>query len=61
MKDITLDTPDAVSRALILALGVCYHACLENREDYRDQVASTFSRPLRLPKGSTTIFEEIDW
>jgi hypothetical protein len=30
---------DRVSRALILALGVCYHACLEDRLAYRREVA----------------------
>jgi hypothetical protein len=29
---------DDVTRSLVLALGVCYHACLKNREEYREAV-----------------------
>ena len=35
-----------MTRSLILALGVCYHAGLEKRAEYRGHVASHFTRPL---------------
>ncbi|KAG5853532.1 hypothetical protein ANANG_G00026970 [Anguilla anguilla] len=38
---------DSVVWALVMALGVCYHACLENKEGYRKEICKT------LPKGYT--------
>ena len=49
-----------VTRCLVLALGVCYHACLENREEYRLHIQGHFVKPLRLPGGAETIFQEIN-
>jgi hypothetical protein len=51
---------DDVTRSLVLALGVCYHACLKNREEYREAVAGYFRRPLQLPRGADQIYEEIE-
>ena len=48
-----------VTRSLVLALGVCYHACLKNREQYREAVARYFTPPLLLPGGADQIEEEI--
>ncbi|CAC5418278.1 RNF213 [Mytilus coruscus] len=50
---------DEVTRSLVLALGVCYHACLKNREEYRETVAQYFRPPLQLPGGAEQIEEEI--
>ncbi|XP_052062754.1 E3 ubiquitin-protein ligase rnf213-alpha-like isoform X2 [Mytilus californianus] len=50
---------DDVTRSLVLALGVCYHACLKNRKEYRDTVAKYFTQPLVLPGGADQIEEEI--
>ncbi|XP_052062680.1 E3 ubiquitin-protein ligase rnf213-alpha-like isoform X2 [Mytilus californianus] len=50
---------DDVTRSLVLALGVCYHACLKNRKEYRDTVAKYFTHPLVLPGGADQIEEEI--
>ena len=50
---------DDVTRSLVLALGVCYHACLKNREQYREAVARYFTSPLLLPGGADQIEEEI--
>ena len=62
-----LDTPpclsqplDDVTRSLVLALGVCYHACLQNRQAYREYVAGHFVGSLELPNGAATILEEIN-
>ena len=39
--------PDDITRSLILALGVCYHAGLQDaREKYRQQISSKFQNPL---------------
>ncbi|VDI80191.1 Hypothetical predicted protein, partial [Mytilus galloprovincialis] len=50
---------DDVTRALILAIGVSYHACLKNRDEYRETVASYFKSPLTLKRGAVEIEEEI--
>ncbi|VDH93225.1 ubiquitin carboxyl-terminal hydrolase 34 [Mytilus galloprovincialis] len=50
---------DEVTRSLVLALGVCYHACLKNRDEYRETVAPYFRPPLQLPGGAEQIEEEI--
>ncbi|KAL3881517.1 hypothetical protein ACJMK2_027949 [Sinanodonta woodiana] len=50
---------DDVTRSLVLALGVCYHACLKNREDYRKHVAPYFRAPCYLPNGHAQIEENI--
>ncbi|XP_033105070.1 E3 ubiquitin-protein ligase RNF213-like [Anneissia japonica] len=52
---------DDLTWALVLALGVCYHACLdEKREYFRDAVAESFSAPLNLYGGSERIYREIN-
>ena len=48
-----------VTRSLILALGVCYHACLKDREDYREHVVQHFLRPCELPGGADQMHAEI--
>jgi hypothetical protein len=48
-----------VTRSLVLALGVCYHACLKNRDEYREAVAGYFRPPLQLTGGADQIDEEI--
>ncbi|KAK3585584.1 hypothetical protein CHS0354_036771 [Potamilus streckersoni] len=50
---------DDVTRSLVLALGVCYHACLKNREDYRKHVAPFFRAPCHLPRGHDQIEKDI--
>ncbi|XP_053396017.1 E3 ubiquitin-protein ligase rnf213-alpha-like [Mercenaria mercenaria] len=62
-EETDVQTPhrvDDITRSLILALGVCYHACLKTREQYRDNIASYFQQPCKLPGGSQQIFNEID-
>ena len=56
-----LQTPDDLTRSLVLALGVCYQACLqEKRKAYRDHVAQHFIHPLTLFDGANTIEEQIN-
>ncbi|KAL9988404.1 hypothetical protein ACROYT_G002842 [Oculina patagonica] len=49
-----------ITRALVLAIGVCYHAKLqERREEYRTVVARSFKAPCLLPGGQRQILREI--
>ncbi|XP_022806308.1 E3 ubiquitin-protein ligase rnf213-alpha-like [Stylophora pistillata] len=49
-----------LTRALVLAIGVCYHAKLQGRrEDYRTVVARSFKAPCLLPGGHKQILREI--
>ncbi|KAJ7339384.1 hypothetical protein OS493_005779 [Desmophyllum pertusum] len=49
-----------IARALVLAIGVCYHAKLqERREEYRTVVAQSFKAPCLLPGGQKQILREI--
>ncbi|XP_022783821.1 E3 ubiquitin-protein ligase rnf213-alpha-like [Stylophora pistillata] len=50
---------DEVTRALVLSLGVCYHARLQDREPYRRAVARSFANPCQLPGGHKRILQEI--
>jgi len=45
----------------VLALGVCYHACLEKRREYRDFIAEYFLPPCELNDGAQTILQNISW
>ena len=55
------DRVDDITRSLILALGVCYHACLKTRPQYRAHIARHFRAPCQLPGGEDQIEEEIKW
>ncbi|XP_071951998.1 E3 ubiquitin-protein ligase rnf213-alpha-like [Antedon mediterranea] len=56
-----LEDIDDLTWALVLALGVCYHACLDKkREEFRKTVAKSFKNPLNLRGGHTTIYREIN-
>ncbi|XP_072042938.1 E3 ubiquitin-protein ligase rnf213-alpha-like [Amphiura filiformis] len=51
---------DDVTLSLVLAIGVCYHACLqEGRPAYRDHVARAFTNPCYLFNGADQILEDI--
>lgn len=51
---------DSMTRALVLAIGVCYHAKLQHRrQDYRKVVAQSFKAPCLLPGGERQILREI--
>ncbi|XP_052243455.1 E3 ubiquitin-protein ligase RNF213-like [Dreissena polymorpha] len=53
---------DKLTRSLVLALGVCYHACLgtEKRQRYRKRVFKCFRDPCVLTRGANQIAEEIE-
>ncbi|KAK3715936.1 hypothetical protein QZH41_016501 [Actinostola sp. cb2023] len=50
---------DPITWSLILAIGVCYHAKLQDREQYRRAVARAFKRPCALYGGADRILQEI--
>ena len=50
-----------ITRALILALSVCYHARLQEREEYVDGVVQQFKSPLGIPGGAKQFCNEIKW
>ncbi|XP_021363666.1 E3 ubiquitin-protein ligase rnf213-alpha-like isoform X2 [Mizuhopecten yessoensis] len=51
-----------IARSLLLALGVCYHACLKKREEYRKAVAPLFTPPCQIPGAhpAQQMLEEIE-
>ena len=53
--------PSNIARALILAVSVCYHARLQDREAYEDLMAGQFKNPLCLPRGAEDIRDVIRW
>ncbi|XP_077980160.1 E3 ubiquitin-protein ligase rnf213-alpha-like [Glandiceps talaboti] len=51
---------DLFTLALILSLGVCYHACLQDkREEYREYIEDYFVDPCQVPGGAAQIVDEI--
>ena len=49
-----------MTRALVLAIGVCYHAKLQDRrQDFRKLVAQSFEAPCALSGGERQILREI--
>ena len=53
--------PDPITRSLLLAISVCYHARLRDREDYEEGVSAQFVAPLGLPGGTAQFRREIQW
>ena len=43
-----MDTAKDLTRSLVLALSVCYHARLQEREEFEEGVVSQFTAPLTL-------------
>ncbi|XP_053396356.1 E3 ubiquitin-protein ligase rnf213-alpha-like [Mercenaria mercenaria] len=58
MQD-SVEEVDDLTRSLILSLGVCYHACLKNRKQYRHYIARSFKLPCALTNGGEQIKAEI--
>ncbi|XP_053396339.1 E3 ubiquitin-protein ligase rnf213-alpha-like isoform X2 [Mercenaria mercenaria] len=54
------DDLEDITGSLILALGVCYHACLKTRPEYRSHVARYFRAPCQLHGGEDQIRKEIE-
>ena len=58
--DKSIITTD-LTRSLILAVSVCYHARLSDRKDYERKVAREFGSPLALSGGKTEFMNVIRW
>lgn len=54
-------SPNNLTRALLLSLSVCYHARLQHRLDYEEGVAAQFKHPLNLPSKAEQLRNEIRW
>ena len=50
-----------LTRSLILAVSVCYHARLSDRKEYERKVAREFSAPLLLSDGKIEFRNVIRW
>ena len=50
-----------LTRSLILAVSVCYHARLSEREEYEEGVAAEFTSPLTLSGGVNEFRNVIRW
>lgn len=59
LKGTLSDDINQITWSLILALGVCYQARLQDRGDYREAVGKAFRRPCILPGGPDRIEYEI--
>ena len=51
----------ALTRSLVLAVSVCYHARQGDRKEYEEGVANEFTAPLALPGGREQFRNEIRW
>ena len=54
-------SPGSITRALVLALSVCYHARLQDRKEYEKGVVKRFIGPIDLPGRSQQFRDEIRW
>lgn len=54
-----MEKTDSLTRSLVLALGVCYHARLQERTDFEEGVVAKFTKPLALPGGAQQFRHEI--
>ncbi|KAJ8315842.1 hypothetical protein KUTeg_007992 [Tegillarca granosa] len=54
-KILVTEVTDDITKSLILAIGVCYHACLRKKEEYREAVAEHFAPPCKLVGGAAEI------
>ncbi|XP_065845272.1 E3 ubiquitin-protein ligase rnf213-alpha-like isoform X2 [Oscarella lobularis] len=52
---------DTLTRSLVLSLGVCYQARLQEREQFREEVCKFFSPPCALKGGSAQMRREIEY
>lgn len=48
-----------MTKALLLALGVCYHSSLKSREEYREYITEYFAPPFELSRGAEEMKREI--
>ena len=63
-KPVTVPTSIAttdLTRSLILAISVCYHARLSDRREFEEQIVSEFMPPVALSGGTIQFRNEIKW
>ena len=58
---LTVDATLDLTRSLILSISVCYHARLNNRKEFEEQIAREFTAPLTLSGGADQFRNEIRW
>ena len=51
---------DAITRSVILAVSICYHAKLQDRTDFEDCIVQEFITPLKLAE-KKQFCNEIRW
>ena len=56
-----IDKTRDLTRSLILAVSVCYHARLGERKEYEEGIAKQFTPPLVLSGGVEQFGNEIRW
>ncbi|KXJ23404.1 E3 ubiquitin-protein ligase RNF213 [Exaiptasia diaphana] len=59
-SDEEVEPVDMVTWSLLLSLGVCYHAKLQDRKTFRDCIINSFSAPLQSNGGQEQMFNEIE-
>ena len=50
---------DSVVRRLIMAVAVCYHARLQERDDFENSIVNEFLPPFVIPEGRLQFINEI--
>ena len=50
---------DSVVRSLIMAVAVCYHARLQERDDFENSIVNEFLPPFVIPEGRQQFINEI--
>ena len=60
-KDNKTPLQDAATWALVLALSICYHARLQDRDGFENGVVQQFRPPLVLTEGVQQFKDEIRW
>ena len=58
---VAIDKTRDLTRSLILAVSVCYHARLGDRKEYEERIARQFTPPLVLSGGVQQFRNEIRW
>lgn len=56
----TFQNTNDLTVSLVLALGVCYHASLKKREEFRKEITPMFLNPFFLPEGSKQMLKIIE-
>lgn len=58
---VSVNNVSDLTRSLILAVSVCYHARLCDREEFEEKIVKRFAPPLALYGGAKQFRNEIKW